>query len=108
MQWQKRSKITAAVTAFCSSIKTYAKRLVQSQALDRNYNFSSALIAHGNDNNPETPMSILLIVLLVLLLAGGGFGFSRFGAVGGGGIVGTILIIILVLYLLGALGTGHV
>ncbi|HTA31680.1 MAG TPA: DUF3309 family protein [Candidatus Cybelea sp.] len=48
-------------------------------------------------------MSILLIVLLVLLLGGGGFGYSRFGAVGGSGIVGTILVIILVLWLLGAL-----
>ncbi|MFO1247354.1 MAG: DUF3309 domain-containing protein [Alphaproteobacteria bacterium] len=48
-------------------------------------------------------MSLLLIILLVLLLAGGGFGFSRYGAVGGGISVGTILIIILILYLLGAL-----
>jgi len=48
-------------------------------------------------------MSILLIVLLVLLLGGGGFGYSRFGAVGGSGIVGTILLIIVVLWLLGAL-----
>jgi hypothetical protein len=53
-------------------------------------------------------MSILLIVLLVLLLGGGGFGYSRFGAVGGSGIVGTILVIILVLWLLGALTPGHV
>lgn len=52
-------------------------------------------------------MSLLLIVLLVLLLGGGGFGYSRFGAVGGSGIVGTILIIILVLWLLGALTPGH-
>jgi len=44
-------------------------------------------------------MSLLLIILLVLLLAGGGFGYSRFGAVGGSGIVGTILIVILVLSL---------
>jgi hypothetical protein len=56
---------------------------------------------------PEVIMSLLLIVLLVLLLAGGGFGYSRYGAVGGSGIVGTILIVILVLYLLGALGAGH-
>ena len=48
-------------------------------------------------------MSILLIVLLVLLLGGGGFGYSRFGAVGGSGIVGTILVIILILWLVGAL-----
>ena len=53
-------------------------------------------------------MSILLIVLLVLLLGGGGFGYSRFGTVGGSGIVGTILVIILVLWLLGALTPGHV
>ena len=48
-------------------------------------------------------MSLLLIILLVVLLAGGGFGYSRFGAVGGSGIVGTVLIIILILWLLGAL-----
>jgi hypothetical protein len=48
-------------------------------------------------------MSILLIVLLILLLGGGGFGYSRFGAVGGSGIVGTILVIILILWLVGAL-----
>ena len=53
-------------------------------------------------------MSILLIVLLILLIGGGGFGYSRFGAVGGSGIVGTILIIILVLWLLGALTPGHI
>lgn len=53
-------------------------------------------------------MSLLLIVLLVLLLGGGGFGYSRFGAVGGSGIVGTILVIILVLWLLGALTPGHI
>ena len=49
-------------------------------------------------------MSLLLIILLVVLLAGGGFGYSRFGAMGGSGIVGTILIIILIRWLLGALG----
>jgi hypothetical protein len=37
-------------------------------------------------------MSILLIVLLVLLLGGGGFGYSRFGAVGGSGIVPRFLL----------------
>jgi len=36
------------------------------------------------------------------MLGGGGFGYSRYGAGGGLGIVGTILIIFLVLYLLGA------
>src|SRR5258706_1253295 len=40
----------------------------------------------------EVVMSLLLIILLVLLLAGGGFGYSRYGAVGGSGIVGTVLI----------------
>lgn len=53
-------------------------------------------------------MSILLIILLLLLLAGGGFGYSRYGALGGSGIVGTVLIIILVLWFLGALSPGHV
>ena len=53
----------------------------------------------------EDFMSLLLIVLLVLLLAGGGFGYNRYGAVGGSGIVGTILLVILFLWLLGALGT---
>ena len=48
-------------------------------------------------------MSLLLIILIVLLVAGGGFGFSRYGAMGGGISVGTILIIILILYLLGVL-----
>jgi hypothetical protein len=45
---------------------------------------------------------LIIIILLVLLLGGGGFGYSRYGAGGGLGIVGTILIIFLVLYLLGA------
>ncbi len=44
---------------------------------------------------------LIIIILLVLLLGGGGFGYSRYGAGGGLGIVGTILIIFLVLYLLG-------
>jgi hypothetical protein len=61
----------------------------------------------GREGHSEVIMSLLLIILLVLLLAGGGFGYSRFGAVGGSGIVGTILIVILVLYLLGALSTAH-
>jgi hypothetical protein len=45
---------------------------------------------------------LIIIILVVLLLGGGGFGYSRYGAGGGLGIVGTILIIFLVLYLLGA------
>ena len=44
---------------------------------------------------------IIIIVLVVLLLGGGGFGYSRYDAGGGAGIVGTILIIFLVLWLLG-------
>lgn len=52
-------------------------------------------------------MSLLLIILLVLLLAGGGFGYTRYGPVGGSGIVGTVLVVILVLWLLGALSTTH-
>jgi hypothetical protein len=52
-------------------------------------------------------MSILLIVLLVLLLAGGGFGYSRYGAMGGSGIVGTLLLVILVLWVAGLLVPGH-
>jgi hypothetical protein len=48
---------------------------------------------------------LLLIILLLLLLGGGGgyYGYSRWGAPGGLGIVGTILLIVVVLYLLGAL-----
>ena len=47
---------------------------------------------------------ILLIILLVLLFGGGGgyYGYSRWGARGGLGIVGTILLVVLVLYLAGA------
>lgn len=45
---------------------------------------------------------LIIIILLVLLLGGGGFGYSRYGAGGGLGIVGTILVIFLILWLLGA------
>lgn len=45
---------------------------------------------------------LIIIILLVLLLGGGGFGYSRYGAGGGMGIVGTILVIFLILWLLGA------
>ncbi|MEJ1968496.1 MAG: DUF3309 family protein [Rhizomicrobium sp.] len=45
---------------------------------------------------------LIIIILLVLLFGGGGWGYSRYGAGGGLGIVGTILVIFLVLYLLGA------
>jgi hypothetical protein len=49
-------------------------------------------------------MLILLIVLLLLFGGGGGyFGYSRWGARGGLGIVGTVIVIALVLYLLGVL-----
>jgi Protein of unknown function (DUF3309) len=48
---------------------------------------------------------LLLIIILVLLFGGGGgyYGYSRWGAGGGLGIVGTVLVIALVLYLLGAI-----
>jgi hypothetical protein len=44
-----------------------------------------------------------IILLLVLLFGGGGgyYGYSRWGAGGGLGIVGTIAIVALVLYLFG-------
>jgi Protein of unknown function (DUF3309) len=48
---------------------------------------------------------LLLIILLVLLFGGGGgyYGYSRWGAGGGMGIVGTVVLIAVVLYLVGAL-----
>src|ERR1700691_4358793 len=48
---------------------------------------------------------LLLIIILVLLFGGGGgyYGYSRWGAGGGLGILGTVLLIVLVLYLLGML-----
>jgi hypothetical protein len=48
---------------------------------------------------------LLLIIVLLLLFGGGGgyYGYSRWGAPGGLGIVGTVLLIVVVLYLLGAL-----
>jgi hypothetical protein len=48
---------------------------------------------------------LLLIVILLLLFGGGGgyFGYSRWGARGGLGIVGTVLVVALVLYLVGGL-----
>jgi hypothetical protein len=48
---------------------------------------------------------LLLIIVLLLLFGGGGgyFGYSRWGARGGLGIVGTVLLIALVLYLVGGL-----
>jgi hypothetical protein len=47
---------------------------------------------------------LLLIIILALLFAGGGgyYGYSRWDAGGGLGIVGTVIVIVLVLYLLGA------
>jgi Protein of unknown function (DUF3309) len=47
---------------------------------------------------------LLLIIILALLFAGGGgyYGYSRWGAGGGLGIVGTVIVIVLALYLLGA------
>jgi hypothetical protein len=48
---------------------------------------------------------LLIIIILLLLFGGGGgyFGYSRWGARGGLGIVGTILLVALILYLLGVL-----
>jgi hypothetical protein len=48
---------------------------------------------------------LLLIIILLLLFGGGGgyYGYSKWGAGGGLGVVGTILIIALILYLLGVL-----
>lgn len=48
---------------------------------------------------------LLLIIILLLLFGGGGgyYGYSRWGAPGGLGIVGTILLVVVILYLLGAL-----
>ena len=48
---------------------------------------------------------LLIILILVLLFAGGGgyYGYSRWGAGGGLGIVGTVLLSVLGLYVLGAL-----
>ena len=48
---------------------------------------------------------LLLIIILLLLFGGGGgyFGYSRWGARGGLGIVVTVLLIALILYLLGFL-----
>jgi hypothetical protein len=49
-------------------------------------------------------MLILIIILLLLFGGGGGYyGYSRWGAGGGLGIVGTVLVIALILYLLGYL-----
>ena len=48
---------------------------------------------------------LLLIIILVLLFGGGGgyYGYSRWGAGGGLGILGPVLVILLVVYLLGGL-----
>jgi hypothetical protein len=48
---------------------------------------------------------LLLIIVLVLLFGGGGgyYGYSRWGARGGSGILGTVLVIVLIMYLLGAI-----
>jgi hypothetical protein len=48
---------------------------------------------------------LLLILVLLLVFGGGGgyYGYSRWGAGGGLGVVGTVLIIAVVLYMLGAL-----
>jgi hypothetical protein len=48
-------------------------------------------------------MLLLLVIVLALLLAGGGgyYGYSRWGAGGGLGVVGTVVLIVAVLYFLG-------
>jgi hypothetical protein len=48
---------------------------------------------------------LLLIILLVLLFSGGGgyYGYSRWGAGGGLGIVGTVLLVAVVIYLFGGM-----
>lgn len=47
-------------------------------------------------------MLLLLIVLLLLFGGGGGYyGYSRWGAGGGLGIVGTVIVIAVLLYFLG-------
>jgi hypothetical protein len=49
-------------------------------------------------------MLLLIIVLLLLFGAGGGYyGYSRWGASGGLGIVGTVVLIAVVVYFLGGL-----
>ena len=46
-----------------------------------------------------------LIILLVLLFGGGGgyYGYSRWGAGGGLGILGTVLFVVVIVYLVGGL-----
>jgi hypothetical protein len=48
---------------------------------------------------------LLLIIILLLLFGGGGgyYGYSRWGAGGGLGIVGTVVLIAVVVHLLGGL-----
>jgi hypothetical protein len=49
-------------------------------------------------------MLLLIIVLLLVFGTGGGYyGYSRWGAGGGLGIVGTVVLIAVVVYLLGGL-----
>ena len=49
-------------------------------------------------------MLLLLIILLLLFGGGGGYyGYSRWGAGGGLGILGTVVLIMVVLYLVGAI-----
>ena len=48
---------------------------------------------------------LLLIIILILLFGGGGgyYVYSRWGAGGGLGILGTVLLVVLIMYLVGAL-----
>ena len=52
---------------------------------------------------------LLLIIILVLLFGGGGgyYGYSRWGAGGGLGILGTVLALALVVYLVGGMHMLH-
>jgi hypothetical protein len=52
----------------------------------------------------ENKVLLLLIVLLLLFGGGGGYyGYSRWGAGGGLGIVGTVVVIAILLYFLGVI-----
>jgi len=53
--------------------------------------------------------TILIILLVILLLAGGGsyWGYNRYGGTGLGGVLGLVIVVLVVLWLAGALTTGH-
>jgi hypothetical protein len=61
---------------------------------------------HHKANVPKGEGSMLILLIILLLLFGGGggyYGYSRWGAGGGLGIVGTIVVIAIILYFLGVL-----